>query len=224
MGKAIPYYRVSTERQGVSGLGLEAQQKAVREYASHYNLELMKEFIEIESGKINNRPILQRALRQCKKDNATLLIAKLDRLGRNILFIATLMESDVDFIAVDNPNATKFVLHIMAAFAEYEREQISQRTKAALEAAKRRGVMLGKNGRLILSKRNKANAIAFAEKMKPIIQSLKQEGFTSLNELTTILNKRKIASYKGDKSRWHKQTVHNLLKRIKQIECEKQIL
>src|SRR5690606_17857566 len=150
MKKAIPYYRVSTLRQGESGLGLEAQQKAVRDYAARFNFALLPECIEIESGKKNNRPVLHEALAKCKKQNAVLLIAKLDRLSRNVAFIAQLMEAGIDFLAVDNPHANKLMLHIMAAFAEHEREQISKRTKAALASAKNRGVQLGKNGRNVL--------------------------------------------------------------------------
>ena len=135
MKKAITYYRVSTERQGESGLGLLAQQKAVKDFAWANDYQLMGEFVEVESGKKNNRPVLVQALDRCKRENATLLIAKLDRLGRNVAFISKLMESGVDFKAVDNPHASKLVVHMMAVFAEHERDQISQRTAAALKAA-----------------------------------------------------------------------------------------
>jgi DNA invertase Pin-like site-specific DNA recombinase len=217
MKKAIPYYRVSTLRQGESGLGLEAQQKAVRDYAARFNINLLQECIEIESGKKSNRPVLLDALDKCKKQNAVLLIAKLDRLSRNVAFIAQLMEAGVDFLAVDNPHASKLMLHIMAAFAEHEREQISKRTKAALASAKYRGVQLGKNGRDILSKKNKALANRFALKMKPVIEGLKTEGYISIRALTTVLNKRNIQPYTGSKARWHTHTVYALLKRIESL-------
>jgi DNA invertase Pin-like site-specific DNA recombinase len=214
MKKAIPYYRVSTIRQGESGLGLEAQQKAVRDYAAKFNIILLQECIEIESGKNSSRSVLLDALDKCKKQNAVLLIAKLDRLSRNVAFISKLMEAGIDFLAVDNPHANKLMLHIMAAFAEHEREQISIRTKAALASAKYRGVQLGKNGRNILSKRNKALANSFALKMKPIIEGLKIEGHISIRALTTALNKQNIQPYTGSKARWHTHTVYALLKRI----------
>ncbi len=211
---AIPYYRVSTDRQGISGLGLDAQRLAVKEYAARFNLELTDEFTEVESGTLNKRPVLNMALEQCKQSKAILLIAKLDRLGRNIVFIATLMESDVEFVAVDNPDANKLMLHIMAAFAEYERDQISQRTKAALAEAKKRGVKLGEHGAKVLSKKNKQQAIDFAVKMKPKIEKLKSEGFTTTRALVKELNRRKISTYQGKGAKWHIQSVHKLLQRI----------
>src|SRR5438477_9726116 len=140
----VAYYRVSTARQGQSGLGLDAQRQAVCDYlAGQAGSQLIAEFTEIESGKRNNRPELEAALAMCKRAKATLVIAKLDRLARNLAFIANLMESGVDFLATDNPHATKLMVHMLAAFAEHEREQISARTKAALAAAKARGVRLG---------------------------------------------------------------------------------
>lgn len=211
---AIPYYRVSTDRQGVSGLGMDAQRLAVQEYAARFHLELANEFTEIESGTLNKRPVLQMALEQCKQSKAILLIAKLDRLGRNIVFIASLMESDVEFVAVDNPDANKLMLHIMAAFAEYERDQISQRTKAALAEAKKRGVKLGEHGAKVLSKKNKQQAIDFAVKMKPKIEKLRSEGFTTTRALVKELNRRKISTYQGHGAKWHIQSVHKLLQRI----------
>jgi DNA invertase Pin-like site-specific DNA recombinase len=213
--KAIPYYRVSTERQGQSGLGLDAQRKAVRDFARFNKLRLLSEFTEIESGKKSKRPILLQALEQCKNNNALLLIAKLDRLGRNVAFISKLMESNVDFIAVDNPYANKLQVHIMAAFAEYERDQISNRTKEALQAAKRRGVVLGKYART-LAKTHKKRSKVFARKMRPVIRSLMTEGFESVRELTDILNEKKIATFTGN-GRWHVSTVHRLLQQIKKL-------
>lgn len=217
MQKAIPYYRVSTARQGESGLGLEAQQKAVRDYAAKFNIVLLQECIEIESGRKSNRPILLNALDDCKKQNAVLLIAKLDRLSRNVAFIAKLMEAGIDFLAVDNPHANKLMLHIMAAFAEHEREQTSKRTKAALASAKHRGIQLGKNGRDILSKKNKALANGFALKMQPVIAGLKEEGYLSIRALTSALNGRNILPYSGSKARWHTHSVYVLLKRIEDL-------
>jgi DNA invertase Pin-like site-specific DNA recombinase len=142
-GKFIAYFRVSTDKQGKSGLGLQAQRKAVLDYLDGGRCSLVQEFVEIESGKHNERPQLAAALAACKKHKARLVIAKLDRLSRNLAFIATLMESGVEFVAVDNPHATKLTVHILAAVAEHEREMISERTRAALRAAKARGTRLG---------------------------------------------------------------------------------
>jgi DNA invertase Pin-like site-specific DNA recombinase len=140
MKKGIAYYRVSTDRQGKSGLGLEAQAEAVSNFAEREGYEVVAIFTETESGKKSQRPELLAALAQCRKERATLVIAKLDRLSRNVAFISNLMESRVDFKAVDNPHANRLMVHLLAAFAEHEREQISTRTKDALAAAKRRGV------------------------------------------------------------------------------------
>jgi DNA invertase Pin-like site-specific DNA recombinase len=214
MRNAIPYYRVSTIRQGQSGLGLAAQRKNIRDFVAANKYKLLKGYIEVESTKKSNRPVLQKALRDCKKHNAVLLIAKLDRLGRNVAFISALMESDVDFIAVDNPTANKFMVHIMAAFAEYERDQISLRTKEALKAAKRRGVILGRFAKTVLSKKNIKASKAFAKKMQPIIKKLKREGFHSVRKIKDQLNKRKIPTFSGKKGKWHVTTVQNLLKKI----------
>lgn len=145
MSEAVAYYRVSTQKQGVSGLGLEAQRASVQAYAEAQGLSVAQEFTEVESGRKKNRPQLQAALEQCRRTGARLLIAKLDRLARNVAFISTLMESGVDFTAVDMPEADRLTLHVMAAVAEREAELISSRTKAALAARKARGLTLGTN-------------------------------------------------------------------------------
>ena len=137
-GRFVAYHRVSTERQGKSGLGLDAQRKAILDYLNGGAWELSAEFVEVESGKHSDRPQLVAALEACRKQKAKLVIAKLDRLSRNLAFIATLMESGVEFVAVDNPHANKLTVHILAAVAQHEREMISERTKAALQAAKAR--------------------------------------------------------------------------------------
>ena len=142
-GRFVTYLRVSTAQQGSSGLGLEAQRAAATAYLNGGNWTLLKEVVEIESGKRNDRPALAQALRICRQQKATLLIAKLDRLARNIHFISGLMESGVEFVAVDMPEANRFVVHIMAAVAEQEADAISKRTKAALAAAKARIKALG---------------------------------------------------------------------------------
>lgn len=217
MQKAIPYYRVSTQRQGNSGLGLEAQKQAVQHYAACQSLDLSGDFVEVESGKKNNRPVLQAAIVECRKQKAVLLIAKLDRLARNVSFIAHLMDANIDFIAVDNPTASRIVLHIMAAIAEHERDQISQRTKAALEMAKRRGVALGTHGRNIQSKANRDAANVFALKIKPKIDKLKQNGFVTVRKLTKELNRRRIKPFSGGTAKWHTRSVYSVLKRIEKL-------
>lgn len=212
MKEAVAYYRVSTDRQGESGLGLEVQQEAVHLYQKVKGFLLTREFTEIESGKKNKRPVLKEALDYCRKNDAFLIIAKLDRLGRNVAFISSLMESRVAFVAVDNPEANHLILHILAAFAQYEREQISIRTKSALQMAKRRGVKLGKNGSVLAAK-NKKESLLFSKKLKPIIEAMKQKGFITIQSLTDELNKQKIATFRPG-CRWHKSTVHNLLSKF----------
>lgn len=214
MKPAITYYRVSTQRQGESGLGLDAQKAAVTSFVKAYGYELLEEFVEVESGKNNKRPVLKLALEACKRHKATLLIAKLDRLSRSVDFISSLMASGANFKAVDNPDAEKFVLHIMAAFAEEERDRISARTRLALHAAKQRGVELGTHGKYTLSKENKHKATEFALKLKPVIDRLKQNGITSVRAITKALNKRRIRTATGGK--WYISTVHKLLQRIKE--------
>lgn len=139
----VAYLRVSTDKQGKSGLGLEAQQAAIAAFVQPGDRVLVPPFVEVESGKNSARPQLAAALAKCRKSGATLLIARLDRLARNVRFIAGLMEEGVPFLACDMPSATPFMLHIYAAVAEEEGRAISRRTKAALAAAKARGVVLG---------------------------------------------------------------------------------
>lgn len=214
MKKAITYYRVSTERQGISGLGLNAQRQAVQDFARANDFSLASEYIEVESTRKQNRPVLLQALTICKKEQATLLIARLDRLGRNVAFISKLMEAGVEFKAVDNPYAGKLVVHIMAAFAEHERDLISQRTKDALKIAKGNGIELGKHGRHVLSVENKRKADQFALALQPVMDELEQEGITTIRAVTAELNRRKIPTYRGD-ARWHVSTVYQAMKRLK---------
>ena len=135
-GKFVAYYRVSTQRQGRSGLGLEAQQTAVRDYLNGGDWRLVAELTEVESGKRSDRPKLVEALKLCRLHGATLIIAKLDRLARNVAFVSNLMEAGVEFHAVDFPQANRLTIHILAAVAEHEARAISERTRAALASAK----------------------------------------------------------------------------------------
>jgi DNA invertase Pin-like site-specific DNA recombinase len=216
MKKAITYYRVSTGRQAESRLGIEAQIKAVRDFATVNNYALEHEYIEIESGKNNHRPILKRALLQCKHKHATLLVAKLDRMSRNVNFITGLLEAGIDFKAIDVPGGEKFILHIMAAVAEHERDQISKRTKLALQAAKARGVELGTYGRYVLSKRNQKLSLRFAKGMRPTINALMADGFETIRALTEELNRLKVPTYRNDGSKWHVSTVYKVMNQINQ--------
>jgi DNA invertase Pin-like site-specific DNA recombinase len=201
-GKFVSYLRVSTARQGASGLGLEAQRAAVASYLNGGNWTLVQEVVEVESGKRNDRPALADALRLCRKHRATLVIAKLDRLARNVAFISNLMESGVEFVAADMPLADKFMLHIYSAIAEQEALAISKRTKVALAAAKARGTRLG--GRRVSSER--WAEIGFAARMAksaeadkraatlvlPVIHELQAAGATSLRQIAAGLNERNI--------------------------------
>ena len=143
MKKLVAYFRVSTRRQERSGLGLEEQRAAVEAYAETTCGQSIGEYTEVETGKRADRPQLERALAHAKRAGATLVVAKLDRLARNVAFTSALMESGVDFVACDNPHANRLTIHILAAVAEDEARRIAERTKAALAAAKRRGVKLG---------------------------------------------------------------------------------
>lgn len=199
----VAYYRVSTDRQGKSGLGLDAQRKSVMDYLNGGAWDLMGEFVEVESGKHSDRPKLAEALEACRKHKARLVIAKLDRLSRNLAFIATLMDSGVEFVAVDNPHANKLTVHILAAVAQHEREMISERTKAALQAAKARGKRLG-NPRLAEAAQRgvdalKAGADQFAANVLPIIRDLQKAGTRSANAIALKLNERGVKTARGGK-------------------------
>ncbi len=210
-GNYVAYYRVSTDEQGRSGLGLEAQKKAVEDFLNGGDWDLVAEFTEIESGGRIDRPELEKALKLCKRRKATLVIAKLDRLARNVHFISGLMERGVKFCAVEFPNADPFMLHVHAAMGEHERRLISQRTKAGLERAKARGVKLGRNGKA-LAKQNAARAKSQAKGLRPVIRRLRKEGVTTTRAIAAALNDRGIKSARGGV--WHPQTVSLLLKRI----------
>ena len=206
----VAYYRVSTDRQGRSGLGLEAQQSAVRGYLGA--TAPIAVFTEIETGKRNDRPELQRALALCRKRKARLVIAKLDRLSRNLAFIAALMDSGVEFVAVDNPHATRLTLHILAAVAEHEREMIAARTKAALAAAKARGIRLGRNGAQRLAPAHRAEAVERARQLAPMLAELKIAGM-SARRMAAELTARRVATPSG--GRWHAQSVLRMVDRVR---------
>jgi DNA invertase Pin-like site-specific DNA recombinase len=218
MKLAIPYYRVSTKKQERSHLGLDAQQDAVNRFALQNDYFLLPSYTEAESGRKKSRPMLNKALQQCKRLKALLLIAKLDRLARNVHLIASLIDAKIDFLAVDYPTTDKMIIYMQAVFAEYERDQTSKRTKEALKAAKERGVTLGKYGRDVLSLINRNKADDFASKMLPIIEQLRHDGYTSVRALSRQLNRKRIAPFQGRAYKWHKTSVYNLLKRIDKLK------
>jgi DNA invertase Pin-like site-specific DNA recombinase len=202
----VAYLRVSTSKQGDSGLGLEAQRAAITAYLNGGKWEVLAEFIEIESGKRNDRPKLAEAMRLCRKKGATLVIAKLDRLARNVHFVSGLMESKVDFVACDNPTANKLTIHILAAVAEDEAVRISARTKAALAAAKARGTVLG--GRRVSKRRLveigdaarqarslRVNAERGTLRLK--IKKIQDEGATTLRAIASALNEQRVDAPRG---------------------------
>ncbi|OOY19711.1 hypothetical protein BMI86_13875 [Thioclava sp. DLFJ5-1] len=215
----VAYYRVSTKRQGASGLGLDAQREAVELFTAKSDCAVLAEFVEVESGKRRERPELDQALRCCRQTGAVLLIAKLDRLARNVAFVSSLMESGTEFIACDNPHANRLTVHILAAVAEDEARRISERTKAALAAAKARGVALGGDrGYRPLGRPDgalaalKAATDDFAMSIAPVIIDIMQAGHNSLYAIATELNQRGIRTRRG--GRWHASTVRNLVNRI----------
>ena len=207
----VAYFRVSTQRQGTSGLGLEAQRKAVIDYINGNGSKVLAEYTEVESGKRWSRPELGKALAHCKKHRATLVIAKLDRLARNVHFISGLIESRVDFVAVDMPEADRAFLQMAAVFAEWEGRKISERTKAALAAAKARGVKLGVTGKE-RARENRAAADAFARSLKPVLEELAAENITSVRKVADALNERGIETSR--RGRWHPTSVSRLLARV----------
>jgi DNA invertase Pin-like site-specific DNA recombinase len=212
----IAYFRVSTTRQGRSGLGLEAQQQAVNAFLHGHEELIVESFTEIESGRKNDRPQLSAALEACRRHKAALLIAKLDRLVRNVHFISGLMESGVEFIAVDMPEANRLTIHILAAVAEHERETISQRTKAALRAAKARGTKLGspqpEKGATIRSRVLQKKADRFAANILSIIHGLQAQGITNYKALARELNTQGVLT--ANRRKWYGSTVKNLLQRV----------
>ena len=220
----ITYLRVSTDRQGKSGLGLEAQRKAVLDYVAGKG-QIAAEFVEVESGKRDDRPQLARALAEAKRLGAVLLIAKLDRLARNVAFIANLLESGADIAAADMPEANRFLLHVMAAVAEHEAQAISDRTRAALAAASARGVKLGWSmpqraaEQLAASRKgaakNTAKADQHAANVLPIIQQI-EAGGASLRQMAAVLNERGIKTARG--GLWYAATVNNILARQQAAE------
>jgi DNA invertase Pin-like site-specific DNA recombinase len=213
-GRFVAYYRVSTDRQGRSGLGLEAQRQAVKDRLDGGSWQLVGEYTEVESGRRARRPELEKALGACRKHKAKLVVAKLDRLSRKTRFLLTLIESGVDVLFADLPEVRgamgKFILTQMAAIAELEAGLTGERTKAALAAAKQRGVRLGVTG-AERAKRYKAEALARAVELAPVLRDLQQQGL-SLSGIAAELMKRRVPTPRG--GLWHPQLVAHVLERI----------
>jgi DNA invertase Pin-like site-specific DNA recombinase len=218
----VAYERVSTARQGASGLGLEAQRQTIESFAASRGADLIARFTEVESGRKADRPELDKALDLARLTGATLVIAKLDRLSRNAAFLLTLRDSGVRFLACDMPEANDLTVGIMALVAQQEREAISRRTKEALAVAKARGVKLGNpNGAAALRRAGKGgaalretvsrNATSHARSLTPVLDELREAGITSLRGIAAALYDRGILTRRS--TRWHVSNVKNLLAR-----------
>jgi DNA invertase Pin-like site-specific DNA recombinase len=221
--RLVAYERVSTARQGASGLGLEAQRRAIADFAASRQATVLARFTEVESGRKADRPELIRALHLARVTGATLVIAKLDRLSRNAAFLLALRDSGVHFLACDMPGANDLTVGIMALVAEAEREAISRRTKEALAAARARGVRLGNpngaeslrragRGAVALRAAVSANAEAFARDLAPVIADIRATGHVSLRAIAAELTARGIRTRRGGV--WGVGNVRGLLSRL----------
>lgn len=211
MRVAVAYYRVSTKRQGRSHLGLDAQEAMVKRFCDTNSYTLLRAIEEVRSTR-KQRPGLQEALGFCMRHKATLIIAHLDRLGRDVEEIAHNIKLPVEIVVADNPHANRLTIHILAAVAEEQRRTIGENIKAALQAAKQRGTKLGTYAQ-VLSKENKRQADEFAQQLSPVLQVLAAEGIKSVRKVAKELNRRNVATfYPG--GRWHRTSVHNLITRL----------
>jgi DNA invertase Pin-like site-specific DNA recombinase len=222
--KCVAYLRVSTARQGRSGLGMAAQQAAISSLVSQRGGKVLDTFVEVESGRVNDRPELTKALALTRVTGSILIIAKLDRLSRNAAFLLTLQDSGVRFIAADMPDANELTVGVMALVAQQEREAISKRTREALRAAKARGQKLGNpNGVAAIRRARRGNSAAVAaaqahadvhaNALLPVVQDLRAKGYASLSSMAEEFNRRGILTPRG--ATWHRSSVANLLARLK---------
>jgi DNA invertase Pin-like site-specific DNA recombinase len=218
--KTFFYIRVSTTQQGRSGLGIEAQRRTLQHFARTEGIEVLGEYVEVETGKgtdaLDRRPQLKAALASARKNKCHVAVAKLDRLSRDVHFISGLMAHKVPFLVAElGPDVDPFVLHLFAALAEKERSLISTRTRQALSAAKARGVTLG-NPRLYEARKSaveavKAEADRYAANVLPIIREAQKAGANTLRQIAEALNARGIATARG--GQWYAQSVANILER-----------
>jgi DNA invertase Pin-like site-specific DNA recombinase len=224
----VAYYRVSTKQQGESGLGLDGQRTAVEAYARSHGARVIGEYTEVESGKNADRPELQRAVAHSRRSKATMVVAKLDRLSRNVAFLSALLENGFDFVACDNPHVNRLTLHILAALAEHEAKLISERTKAALAATKARGVKLGsqrpghfadpvrraarlaglEKGRTRSAKVRRQLAHEAYADLLPSIRDMRRQGAT-LQAIADKVNTQGHTTRRGKS--WTAMTVHRIL-------------
>jgi len=216
----VGYVRVSTSMQGRSGLGIEAQREALSRFAEAEGYELISVLVEVETGKgfdaLDRRPQLAEALSQARRRRCPVAVAKLDRLSRDVHFISGLMAHRVPFLVVElGSDVDPFILHLFAALAEKERAMIASRTKAALSAAKARGVKLGgpklAEARELAVTAIKSLADRHAANVLPIIRDVQRSGAKTLRDVATALNARGISTSRG--GRWHAMTVRNVLAR-----------
>lgn len=226
--KVVSYLRVSTQAQGRSGLGIEAQKAAVDHFCAERNCEVVGHFVEVESGKRNDRPELAKALHTAKLTGATLVVAKLCRLSRNVAFLAQLQDSGVRFVATDMPFANELTIHVMAAVAQAERKATSTRTREALQARRARGLRLGNpNGAAALRRAGKGNTAAIeavrsaadqrARDVAPILSDIVASGSPSFRRIAAELNKRGIVTPRS--GRWHAASAKALLDRLSALEA-----
>jgi DNA invertase Pin-like site-specific DNA recombinase len=208
----VAYYRVNTHPKGQSGFALEAQQKVVQNYLSGGEWELVGEFTETEIGRKDGHPALDKALALCRKRKARLIIAKLDQLSRDFAFVTRLKDAGVEFSAADNPQANKLTIHTLAAVLQHERAIIVERTKAGLQAAKARGVLLGRNGVERLAPANRAKGMERAQALAPVVAEIQARGASSLQEIAAGLNARGITTVQG--KLWSATQVKRVLERI----------
>lgn len=222
--KFVTYYRVSTDKQGRSGLGLEAQKKTVLDFIDGNKSEIVGEYVEIESGKRDDRPELQKAIRTCKLKKARLIVSKLDRLSRDLHFITELQRSGVQFTIAEMPEATELTVHIYAAMGQHERKEIGRRTKAALQAAKARGVKLGNpcilRGERIPGSGNTTNAnqirISKADEFAQDIAEIIKEEIVPGQSLREIANDLNNMGYRTTRNKeWLATSVKRIIDRTK---------
>lgn len=207
----VAYYRVSTAEQGQSGLGLEAQQASVKAFVASRNGEIIAHFTEVESGKRDDRPALGEALKLAKKQKATLIIAKLDRLSRNLAFIAKLQDAGVKFVCADMPEANETMIQFMAIFAQHERKMISQRTREGLQAAKARGKVLGNPNLTLNNQKLVQESKEFAESLRATLTGFKAQKL-SQRAMVDELNKTRVKTMRGKK--WGLLQLQNVLNRL----------